>query len=170
MRALRDYRAANRTAHAIARKFSVGRDEAETSVARLFGENRRLPRRSRELTEVAARIEAQDLIEATSPLNGLRLISGVFEDREFEELRLLAHRLVEQPGVIALLATREEELARLVFARSTDVSADMNALMKMACEKLAGRGGGKPDFAQGGGPKAEELETAFAAVKAELQN
>jgi alanyl-tRNA synthetase len=170
VRALRDYRAVNRTADAIARKFSVGIDETEASVARLFGENKRLSRRLRDLVEVAARAEAQELMEATSPLNGLRIISWVFEDRDFEELKLLAHRLVEQHGVIALLAAREEGLARIVFARSTDLSADMNALMKVACEKLGGRGGGKPDFAQGGGPNIHALETAITAARAELKN
>jgi alanyl-tRNA synthetase len=37
----------------------------------------------------------------------------------------------------------------------------MNALMRAACERLGGRGGGKPDFAQGGGPKVSELEEAL---------
>jgi len=47
MRALKDYREANRSADAIARKFTVGREEAESSVARLLDENKRLSRRSR---------------------------------------------------------------------------------------------------------------------------
>jgi alanyl-tRNA synthetase len=34
----------------------------------------------------------------------------------------------------------------------------MNALMKQACEAIDGRGGGKPDLAQGGGRKIEKLE------------
>jgi alanyl-tRNA synthetase len=42
-------------------------------------------------------------------------------------------------------------MARLVFARSSDSADDMNALMKKACAILDGKGGGKPDIAQGGG-------------------
>jgi alanyl-tRNA synthetase len=158
VRALRDYHLANQTAESIARKFSVGREESEASVARLIDENKRLSRRVRELAELAAKAEAQDLIEATNPVDGVRIVSRVFENRDFEELKLTAHRLVERDGVIALLAVRENEMARLVFARSSNLSADMNLLMKAACEKLGGRGGGKADFAQGGGSKVDQLE------------
>jgi alanyl-tRNA synthetase len=164
-RALSDYRAANRTAEAIAQKLSVGREEAEASVARLIDERKRLTRRLRELGELAAKVEAQELMETTESINGLRIVSRVFDDRDFEEIKLIAHRLVEGEGVIALLAVREVEIARLVFARSTEVSADMNSLMKVACEKLGGRGGGKPDFAQGGGPKVDELEETIGMIR-----
>jgi alanyl-tRNA synthetase len=165
-RALLDYRIANRTADAIARRFTVGREEAEASVVRLFDENKRLSRRVRELAEMAARGEAQELIEATMEFDGSRIVSRIFEDRDFEELKLLAHRLVDADGVIALLATKEGGMARLVFARSANVASDMNALMKVACERLGGRGGGKPDFAQGGGSKIDELTSALEAVRA----
>jgi alanyl-tRNA synthetase len=164
-RALSDYRAANRTAEAIAQKLSVGREEAEASVARLIDERKQLTRRLRELGELAAKVEAQKLMETTESINGPRIVSRVFDDRDFEEIKLIAHRLVEEQGVIALLAVREVEMARLVFASSTEVSADMNSLMKVACEKLGGRGGGKPDFAQGGGPKVDELDATIGLIK-----
>jgi alanyl-tRNA synthetase len=168
MRALRDYRTANQTAEAIAGKLSVGREEAVVSVSRLIDENKRLSRRVREMAELTANIEAQDLIEATDQTNGIRIVSKIFEDREFEELKLVAHRLVEREGVIALLATRQSEMARLVFARSPELSAEMNELMKVVCEKLGGRGGGKPDFAQGGGAKIDELGNAIEIAKSKL--
>jgi len=37
----------------------------------------------------------------------------------------------------------------------------MNVLMKAACEMLDGRGGGKPDLAQGGGKNTEKLKEAI---------
>jgi alanyl-tRNA synthetase len=163
---LNDYREASRSVDAIARKFSVGREEAESSVARLLDENKRLSRRARELAGIAATVEAHELIEAAGPIDGARIVSRVFEDRDIEELNLLAHRLVDGDNVVALLASRESETARLVFARSANLSADMNALMRAACERLGGRGGGKPDFAQGGGPKVSELDKALEEARA----
>jgi alanyl-tRNA synthetase len=96
----------------------------------------------------------------------LRIVSRVFEGRDVEELNLLAHRLVDGDNVVALLATKDKESARLVFARSADLSADMNALMRAACERLGGRGGGKPDFAQGGASKVSELDQALEISRA----
>jgi alanyl-tRNA synthetase len=157
-RALNDYRAAGRTVDAIARKFSVGREDVESSVGRLFEENKSLLRRARELAQIAAIVEAHELIEGSEPAEGLRIISKVFEGRDIEELNLLARRLIDVDNVVALLATKDKESARLIFARSANLSADMNALMRAACELLGGRGGGKSDFAHGGGIKVSELD------------
>ena len=165
LRALKDYRLANKSAEAVALKLTVGREEAEASVARLMDDNKRLSRRVRELAEVAAKVEAAELLASAAASNGLRIVEKVFTDRDFEEAKLIAHRLVDGENVVALLAVREAEMARLVFARSTNVATDMNALMKAACEQLGGRGGGKPDFAQGGGAKLEELSNALNAAK-----
>ncbi len=165
-RALLDYRVANRSAEAVALKLSVGREEAQASVQRLMEDNKRLSRRVRELSEFAAQAEAVEILGSIPVADGLRILTRIFGDRDFEEVKMLAHRLVDAEGVIALLAVRESEIVRLVFARSADVSADMNALMKTACEKLGGRGGGKPDFAQGGGSKLSELTAALEAAKA----
>jgi alanyl-tRNA synthetase len=164
VRALNDYRLANKSAEAVALKLTVGREEIESSVVRLLDDNKRLSRRVRELSELAAKVEAADLLAATSPVGDLRIVEHVFADRDFEEAKLIAHRLVDGDGVVALLAVREAEMVRLVFARSANVSADMNALMKAACEKLGGRGGGKPDFAQGGGNQTGELQAAMKAA------
>jgi alanyl-tRNA synthetase len=166
VRALKDYRLANRVSEAIALKFSGSREDAESSVDRLIEENKRLSLCVRELAELAAKVEAAELLEATTATNGLRVVEHVFTDREFEEVKLIAHRLVDGENVIALLAVREKEMARLVFARSANLSADMNALIKAACEKLGGRGGGKSDFAQGGGMQIEQLTAAMDAAKA----
>jgi len=165
-RALRDYRAANQTATSVARRLSVGRDEAPEAVVRLMEEYRQLGRRARALVELAIKAEAQELLEATPMTHELRIVQHIFDDRDFDELKLLAHRLVTYKGVVVLLATRTPETARLVFARSADLPVEVNTLLHAACEKLAGRGGGKPDFAQGGGTRVTELERALAEAAA----
>jgi alanyl-tRNA synthetase len=62
----------------------------------------------------------------------------------------------------------KDDTARLVFARSPETSGDMNALMRKACEMIDGRGGGKPDMAQGGGKNIGALEEALAAATQDL--
>ncbi|HMB28787.1 MAG TPA: DHHA1 domain-containing protein [Blastocatellia bacterium] len=170
VRALDDYREAGRSVDAIARKFSAGREEAESSVTRLLDENKRLSRRTRELAGIVAKVEARELIDAAGPVGGARIVSRVFEDRDVEEVKLLAHRLVDGDNVVALLASKEGGTARLVFARSANLSADMNALMRAACERLGGRGGGKPEFAQGGGPKVSELDRTLEEARTTIRS
>src|SRR5262245_44454907 len=73
-RALRDYRAANQTATSVARRLSVGRDEAPEAVVRLMEEYRQLGRRARALVELAIKAEAQELLDATPTTNRRRII------------------------------------------------------------------------------------------------
>jgi alanyl-tRNA synthetase len=164
-RALADYNRANRTARNVAAMFSAGRDEAANLVAGMLEENKQLTRRVRALEEVAARVEAEELLtEATLLDGGVRLCTRVFEDRDAESLKKLAQALISHPATVALLGSIEAEAARLVFARSADATGDMNTLMRSVCELLEGRGGGRADMAQGGGRKLEKLTEAMEAA------
>jgi alanyl-tRNA synthetase len=46
-------------------------------------------------------------------------------------------------------------------------------LIRQACERVGGRGGGRPEFAQGGGPRGDQvaaaLDWAYQAVAREMQ-
>jgi len=66
-------------------------------------------------------------------------------------LRDLASGLIEKPGVIALLGAMNGDQAIYVFGRSADVEANMGNLLRDSARPLGGKGGGRPDFAQGGG-------------------
>jgi alanyl-tRNA synthetase len=169
-RALSDYRRANKTAREIATIFSTGRDDAQEHAARMVEENKELHRRVRALEEIAARAEAEELIAATEARDdGVRVVKQTFEGRDAESLKKLAHALIARPKMIVLLGSRDKETARLVFARSPDTPGDMNVLMRDACIQLDGRGGGKPDMAQGGGSKLQNLGEAIDLAAKALQ-
>jgi alanyl-tRNA synthetase len=167
-RALCDYRAANQTATSVARRLSVGRDEALEAVARLLEEHKKLERRARALIELATQAEAQELLAAMPATSTPRVILRIFDDRDFDDVKRLAHRLVDDKGVLALLATRTRDLVRLVCVRSADLSVEANTLLQPVCEQLGGRSGGKPEFAQGSGTRVAELERAMAQATAAL--
>jgi len=112
-----------------------------------------------------------EVVKPSGPKMTPRVITKIFDQRDPESLKHLGMALIAHPHVIALLASRDKEAARLVFARSVDAPGDMNALMREACVILEGRGGGKPDLAQGGGKNVSKLQAAFAqALKALKQN
>jgi alanyl-tRNA synthetase len=161
-RALADYRRANKTARAVAALYSAARDDAAKLTVRLIDENKELHRRVRALEEIAARVEAGELLAGVSARpSGTRVVSKIFDNRDAESLKHLAQALIVNSQTIVLLGSRETDAARLVFAKSADASGDMNVLMKAACEMLEGRGGGKPELAQGGGKNTEKLNEAI---------
>ena len=166
IRALADYRRANQTGREVASLFSAGREDSPALVARLVEESKKLRRRVGELEQIACRVEAEDLIAQTSnsdsqSASAPRVITRVFDDRSAESLKQLALALITHPNTVALLGARDADTARLVFARSSDAVGDMNALMRKACEMIEGRGGGKPDMAQGGGKNVAQLDAAL---------
>ncbi len=161
MRALADYRRSNKSARAIAGLFSAGRDDTPDLAARMLDENKHLHRRVRHLEEIAARVEAEELLARATTHDNVRIVNEIFDDRDAESLKQLALSLISHPATIALLGSRDKDAARLVFARSVDAPGDMNALMRDACAMLDGRGGGKPDLAQGGGKNIQRLNEAI---------
>ena len=174
-----DYRKANKTAHEVASLFSAGRDDSPALVAKIIEDNKKLARRVSKLEEVASGVEAEELLNQAGSYGtgsgsdrlsrepgrvtgtSTRVIAKVFDDRDADSLKHLALALIAHPLTVALLGSRDGETARLVFARSSDANGDMNALMRQACEMIDGRGGGKPDLAQGGGKSVEKLGEAL---------
>ena len=196
IRVLADYRKANHTAREVASLFSAGREDSPVLVAKIVEENKKLTRRMSELEEVACRVEAEEvlrcrtgsgsdqIISSTSSERGssptvregltkepdTRVIAKVFDNRSADSLKHLALALIAHPNIVALLGSRDSATARLVFARSPDASGDMNALMRKACVIVSGRGGGKPDLAQGGGKNVERLSEAIEAATHQWMN
>jgi len=163
-RALEEYRIANRTAIDVASQFSAGREAGPELVARSLQEIKSLKRRIRDLSELATRAEAADLLQQTLPSNGFKLIKAVFSDRDPDELRLLAAKIVAAEPAVALLASKSTDSARMVFARSASLNQNMGQLMGAASQIVGGRGGGKPELAQGGGPDSTRLEEAVRSA------
>jgi alanyl-tRNA synthetase len=170
-RALRDYDLANESARAAAAHFSVGRDDIPQAVERVIAENKELQRRLRTVEENAARFEAVDLASrATAGPGSSRIVTALLADRSVDSLKILAHALAAEPGMIVLLGSEDDDGARIVFARSVDLATDMSALLREAATQLGGRGGGRPDFAQGGGPNRDLLETVLNTVRSAVES
>jgi alanyl-tRNA synthetase len=164
MRALADYRKANRSAREVAALFSSAREDIPHLASQMHDENKDLHRRIRVLEEIAAEVEAAKLLAGA--VGGL--VTKVFDGRDAESLKKLAQALIANPNTIALLGSRDKDTARLVFARSSDAAGDMNQLMREACTMLDGRGGGRPDLAQGGGKRVDQVEAIIALMSAKL--
>ena len=169
-RALGEYRLANNTAFAVARLFSAERDSSPELVERALQEIKTLKRRARELLELAMTAEASEILSAAPAAEGFKIVRGVFDARDLEEVRMLASKIVQNQPSIALLATKDKDSARLIFARSTTLTQNMGQLLAEACETLGGRGGGKPELAQGGGPKVERVDEAISVAFQRVQN
>lgn len=84
-------------------------------------------------------------------------------------LKSLAQAIVEAPGCVAVLSGAGDPLP-LVVARSADVGFDAGAFVKTITAALGGRGGGRPELAQGGvAASAGDVESFVRRTLAEAQ-
>jgi alanyl-tRNA synthetase len=166
-RVLQDYRLAHSNAMATAKLFSATRETAPSLVAKLQQDFKDLQKRNRELLQIALNTEANSLYQA-SPTNskGIKVVQAVF-NRDLEELKILAHLLTAQSSIVTLLATTAES-PKVIFARSKDVDIDCGKLLSQFCKQFDGRGGGRPDFAQGGLPISSAFEKELEKLASSL--
>lgn len=163
-RALADYFRCSGEAHAAAGLLSTGVEKLTASVSALQEKLREAEFEMVKLRKEQLLSQVQSFLNGAERLpDGTRLIAR-FVDADAMLLREITSKLIEQPGVIALMGARSGDQAIYVFGRSADVGMNMGVLLRDAARPLGGKGGGRPDFAQGGGSEAI-LAAACRAVR-----
>ncbi len=125
-------------------------------------------RRIRALLDRVLESEAARLV-AAMPADGPPVVAAALEGYAPADLRTLAGHVVARRSVVALLGSRHEGRAHLVFARTPGRSEDVATLLKDALAILGGRGGGRGDLAQGGGDRVDRLDEALAFAAAAIR-
>ncbi|MCC7206078.1 MAG: alanyl-tRNA editing protein [Anaerolineae bacterium] len=169
-RALRDYREKHDVVSRLMSALTVGHRELGETVARLQAENKALRADLKAAREQLADAEALVMLSGATLHGDWRVVARAFEGRSADEVRLLAQKLIAQPGTLALLGAAGDK-AQLIFGRAADVDLDIVPVLKAALHTLGvERGGGRPDFAQGGGVSATagQLQAALSAALSAL--
>jgi alanyl-tRNA synthetase len=162
-RALLDYREKNIITNRLAADLTCSINEITQAVGRLQDDFKEAQRSIKAASGLLLDYEAERLVADANE----GIIKLDFPNRDFNEVRALAARITQKPGMIALLGASGEK-AQVVFARSADLAQDMNALLKQILPLLEnGRGGGQAQMAQGGGvpASADQVERALAAAE-----
>jgi alanyl-tRNA synthetase len=110
--------------------------------------------------------EADSLISVGKIHADILLINKLFYDRPPKEIKLLAKKIVEiSPDTVILFGIKAERRAQLFFQCSETLDFNMDQLMESACRVINGRGGGRPQQAQGGGSAVEKIENALQSAQ-----
>jgi alanyl-tRNA synthetase len=146
---------------------------------RINGVVERLRQAERELEKVRADAvlsSAGALAEGAEDVDGVALVAVAAPDGVGgNDLRALASdvrgRLGARPGVVALFSADGEKVSFVVATTSAarDRGFAAGKLVPAFAPAVSGRGGGKPDLAQGGGTNPAGVPEAVAALRAALR-
>ncbi len=117
--------------------------------------------------KMAAR-DSSDLLSQTREIKGVRVVTKVVEAPDAKTLRDFGDRLRDkiQSGII-LLGSCAGNKAMLLCMVTKDLTGTYNAgkIVKEIAPLVGGTGGGRPDMAQAGGSRPENLEQALSKLK-----
>jgi alanyl-tRNA synthetase len=108
---------------------------------------------------------AGELLGRAEALGNTHIIA-VLEDGATDLLRAVAARITARPGTVAILAGRAPEGTHAMIARGEGAKLDCGALLKTIAAAAGGRGGGRPERAEGRLPSSIDWEASVAAALA----
>jgi alanyl-tRNA synthetase len=167
-RALRSYRTLRSTLTGSIRALSVLPDQLPAAIGRLQDEAKDLRRTVKRLQESLAVHEATRLLGDAPQVNGVRMVVQTLDGWDAAGLKTIASAMTASGRSVVALLSMAAPVA-IVVARSADVRLDANAVLRRLAEQFGGRGGGKPDLAQGGGLNGS-VEDIAAAARALLES
>jgi alanyl-tRNA synthetase len=109
-----------------------------------------------------------DLATQALEVGGVKVVSVKVDGFDVKGLKEAVDRLKNQLGkAVVLLSTVDQGKVVLVAGVSKEISKQFPAgeLIKETAAILGGKGGGRPDMAQGGGPDVEKLSQALEKVQ-----
>jgi len=147
----------------------AGRDNLAEKVQQLLERNRQMEKEIATLKAKLARSAGDDLAASAVEVAGLRVVAAQLEGADRKALMDTVDQLKNKlgEGVVAL-ATVEDGKVILVTGVSKSATGKIRAgdLVKHLAAQVGGKGGGRPDMAQGGGSDPSGLAKALQGVPA----
>jgi alanyl-tRNA synthetase len=147
-RALRVLRAYREAIAGTVRVLSVLPAELPAAVEKMQQEMKDLRKAHARLQEQLAVHHAERLIAAAPEQNGRRVVAEIVSGFDAQALKVMASAVAAAGHtIVAIVAAGKPAL--VVIARSPDTAGDAGTLLRKVIEQFGGKGGGKPDLAQG---------------------
>jgi len=144
--------------------------ELERKIENILSQQKELERQLKSLTQERAAGAARALAKRAREVGGVALIAEDMGETDGDLLQAMANELKGSfRGVVVLAGTSGGSVV-LMATVSRDLTSRIQAgkIIQQIAPIVGGRGGGRPDYARGGGKEVARVREALAAVDAML--
>jgi alanyl-tRNA synthetase len=162
---------------AVAKVIKAKPDNVEEKTQQLVQHNRQLEKELDALKSKLASSAGNDLASSATNIAGINVLASQLEGADTKSLRDTVDQLKNKlaPAAI-LLSSVDGDKITLIAGVTKDATDKLKAgdLVAHVASQVGGKGGGRPDMAQGGGNQPDQLESALNSVndwiKSQLEN
>lgn len=143
------------------------RNTAVSKALQLINQIKQFEKNISQLREQKAALESKKLLSDIIKINGKSVLIAEIRGIEAKVMRSMIDDIKNKmkSGVI-ILASVNDEVINLAVGVTKDLTADIKAgeIVSVLAEKIGGKGGGRPDFAQAGGSDFAALPQALSSI------
>ncbi len=150
-----------------------GRDSVLERVENTLERNRQLEKEVAQLKAKLASAAGSDLASGAQEVAGVKLVCSEMPGADRKALMDAVDQLKNKLGTgVVVLASVEDGKVLLVAGVTKDLVGKIKAgdLVRELAQEVGGKGGGRPDMAQGGGSDPERLPEALAGVRSRIES
>jgi len=156
----------------VAKQLNVGEDAVLASVEKLTHTTRQLEKQLADQRRKGALGQLDELAAKAQLIKGTKVVVSEVSGLDREALRQLVDSLRQKlaSGVVVLAQIDDGKVA-LIAGVTKDLTSKVNAgkVIQTLAKQLGGRGGGRPDLAEGGGEDTNALPSTLVGVTALLE-
>jgi alanyl-tRNA synthetase len=170
--ALRQYQESTSALKRIADMVRASEPELIEHVEKILATEHALKRQIDQLKEKVAQSASADLETKARTVNGARVLAARIDGLDRQQMRSLADSLRNKwKSAVVVLASADDGNVSIVSAVTKDLTAKVQAgkLAGTLAQAVGGKGGGRPDMAEGGGKDASALDAALDGVYREVE-
>ncbi|MBF0471718.1 MAG: alanine--tRNA ligase, partial [Gammaproteobacteria bacterium] len=146
-----------------------GGSTVTAKVEKLLAHTRTLERELEQMKSTLASAKGSDLASSAIDIDGIQLLTARLDGADPKGLRETVDQLKNKlkRAIILLAAVNEGKIALVAGVTKAECSqVKAGDLLQRVATAVGGKGGGRPDMAQGGGSQPENLDPALTAVEA----
>jgi len=145
-------------------RLKVGANDLPKKLDSLIREQKELQKEIERLNQRLVSKSKEELLGGLREIKGIRVISRVVDANSPKQLRGMGdHLKAELKSGVIVLGAASDDKAMLLCNVTQDLVGKIKAgqIIQELSKVVGGSGGGRPDMAQGGGPKKESLGEAI---------